>query len=821
MPQKFPDAPNRHTNRIQLFINNNKEPPVIPQPPPIIQSEKIPEFRYNTILVVCDQLLNFKNIPEEILKIMPGYQAFKTLGIQFNNIYNNRQDCSPSRGSFVTSQLNVNISDNIDQSWQYLYNPQLDTTFDTIGKSMKRNGYETVWYGKNHWVSSIAPNVNVVPAFNTNTRGCLRDYGYDIYNTFGDTYYYNNEGIFSDNSIFELKVNYDNDNVDFVDSTGKYIGAIPYLKARSTNDKAFHLELHLENPHDTQHFWQNFAQKPAKSQVQFWAPYINEQIALLKSQGIDVSNPYDFSDNFPDAYVQNPNLIKNYFEKIFEIYRTSTDTLPFKESYTQDYVLDPSSNNSQFPYFIGVMASLEGNTSIPSNKDDIMSWKNLINNYYGLLIESDNYIYRLFLLLQKSNMLKTTSVAIISDHGDMMSSHGMKQKGYHFENSCNVACLIYSPYIPLRLRGSQSDVLGSLLDIAPTIETLGNIRQNKSDKFLGKSLLNWEINNLVPRISRLQDEPVFNIYTAWMTYLTYFSFKSWTQENPDNSILPAFNSSNFFNYQSFFVMTIDYIGGKKYKLARYYNFIEVLAYNWLFNEKLNILQLTANDIKTSLTNSEINLPLLINSIEQVSNLINDYFSTNTWNFKTYYNYVIDNTNVNDNLIQVLALIPIINITIDNTKYSHKIPGYYNNTNTYTDTIYYNFNAYYNDFNDNYYFFMYNLDEDPNELTNLLDKGYSERQTTDVLNIASLMNDKLNLLIDKYKIVLFDFVIPSPVFNSLALNLKIHKDVINKNNSSKYESCFGLNKTDGDKITQPYYNNILDMLNSITTNSFNT
>ena len=813
MPQKFPDTPNRHTNRIQLFRNNNREPPVIPQLPSILQSEKIPEFRYNTILVVCDQLLNFKNIPAEILQLMPGYQAFKSLGIQFDNIYNNRQDCSPSRGSFATSQLNVNISDNIDQSWQHLYNPQLDTSFDTIGKSMKRNGYETVWYGKNHWVSSIAPNVNVVPAFNTNTRGCLRDYGYDIYNTFGDTYYYNNEGIFSDNSIFELKVNYDNDNVDFVDSTGKYIGAIPYLKARSTNDKAFHLELHLENPHDTQHFWQNFAQKPAKSQVQFWAPYINEQIALLKSQGLDVSNPYDFSDNFPDATIQNPNLIKNYFEKIFEIYKTNTNTLPFKESYTQDYVLDPSSNNSQFPYFIGVMASLETNTTIPSNKDDIMSWKNLINNYYGLLIESDNYIYRLFLLLQKSNMLKTTSVAIISDHGDMMSSHGMKQKGYHFENSCNVACLIYSPYIPLRLRGSRSNVLGSLLDIAPTIETLANIRQTKSDQFLGKSLLNWEINNLVPR---LQDEPVFNIYTAWMTYLSYFSFKSWTQDNPDNSILPAFNSSNFFNYQSFFVMTIDYIGGKKYKLARYYNFIEVLAYNWLFNEKLNILQLTANDIKTSLTNSEINLPLLINSIKQASNLIDSYFTTNTWNFKTYYNYVIDNTNVNDNLIQVLSLIPIINITIDNMKYSHKIPGYYNNTNTYTDTIYYNFNAYYNDFNDNYYFFMYNLDEDPNELTNLLDKGYPSRQTTDVLNIASLMNDKLNLLIDKYKIVLFDFVIPMPIFYSLALNLKIYNNKINKVNASKYESCFGLNKTDGDKMTQPYYNNILDMLNSITT-----
>lgn len=817
MPQKFPDAPNRHTNRVQLFRNNNREPPVIPQPPPILQSEKIPEFRYNTILVVCDQLINYKNIPNEILRLMPGYQAFKTLGIQFDNIYNNRQDCSPSRGSFATSQLNVNISDNIDQSWQYLYNPQLDTSFDTIGKSMKRNGYETVWYGKNHWVSSIAPSVNSVPAFNTNTRGCLREYGYDIYNTFGDTYYYNNEGIFSDNSIFELKVNYDNNNVDFVDSTGKYIGAIPYLKARSTNDKAFHLELHLENPHDTQHFWQNFAQIPAKSQIQLWSPYINEQIALLKSQGLDVSNPFNFSDSFPDATIQNPNLVRNYFEKVFDIYRTSTDTLPFKESYTQDYVLDPSSNNSQFPYFLGIMANLEANTTIPTDKDDIMSWKNLINNYYGLLIESDNYIYKLFLLLRNSNMLRTTSVAIISDHGDMMSSHGMKQKGCHFENSCNVACLIYSPHIPLRLRGTRSNVLGSLLDIAPTIETLANIIQTKSDRFLGKSLLNWEINSLVPR---LQDEPVFNIYTTWMTYLTYFSFKSWTQENPDNSILPAFNSSNFFNYQSFFVMTIDYIEGKKYKLAKYFNFIEVLEYQWLFDERLNKLQVTAANMKASLTGSEINLPLLKNDIEQASNLIDSYFTTNTWNFKTYYKYIVDNTDANDNLILVLALIPTINITIDNVKYSHKMPGYYNKTSTYTDTIYSNFNAFYNDPDDNFYFFMYNLDEDPNEITNLLDKGYPDRQSQEVLNIASIMSEKINLLTEKYKMVYFDFIIPTPIFYSLALNLKIHKNVINKANATKYDSCFGLNKTDGDKMTQPYYNKILDTLKNVDMESFN-
>ena len=98
--------------------------------------------------------------------------------------------------------MNINIGDNIDQVWQFEYNDELNTSFDTIAKSLKRNGVETVWYGKNHFVSAIATDVNTVPAFNTNTRDCLKEYGYDIYNTFGDSYYYSNQGMFADNIAF-------------------------------------------------------------------------------------------------------------------------------------------------------------------------------------------------------------------------------------------------------------------------------------------------------------------------------------------------------------------------------------------------------------------------------------------------------------------------------------------------------------------------------------------------------------------------------------------------------------------------------------------
>ena len=75
--------PNKQAARIRAFLNRNPDP-IFPQPIP-----DSPKFKNNTILIVCDQLINFKNIPDRILDIMPGYKAFQSLGIQFNDIYNN------------------------------------------------------------------------------------------------------------------------------------------------------------------------------------------------------------------------------------------------------------------------------------------------------------------------------------------------------------------------------------------------------------------------------------------------------------------------------------------------------------------------------------------------------------------------------------------------------------------------------------------------------------------------------------------------------------------------------------------------------------
>lgn len=814
----------RQLARIEQFLQNHPPKNIYPPSP-------LPRVRFtnNTILIVCDQMIPFHFIPEPILDQMPGIRAFQQLGIQFDNIYNNRQDCSPSRGSFASSQLNINISDNIDQLWQYKYVPQLDTHIDTIGKSMKRHGRETVWYGKNHFVSNMATNVQTVPSFDTNTRGCLKEYGYDIYNTFGDTYYYNNAGMFADNMIFNMKVSDQNRQVDLTNSCGKFIGAYAYLTSRTArDDRAYHLEMHLSNPHDTQHFWQNLAQIPTKTQLQFGMPFLDEQVAWLRTQYPDQSppiiDPFHYSTQFPDATIQNANLTRNYFEPTFEEYRTNPDSLPFLESYRDDYVTDPNSHNSQFPFYVGVSTNLEGNATMPFGQQDIMSWKNLINNYYGLLLEADNYIYQIYRLLKNTNRLDTVSVIIMADHGDMMSSHGLKQKGFPFEGSCHVPCLIYSPKIPARLRGTKSNVLGSLLDIAPTIECLSAVPSaDRSTQFLGKSLLQEVVggSKLVPRTD---DEPVFNIYNMWLTSFTYFNYVSWFKSHlDDNTVLPDFRPANYVSYQSFFTM---YVGGAydadgrwhQYKLARYFNFIELLLYNWMFQPRLAEWSVTAGMILAQFSQTLEALPLFQDDLTHARALVEEFFHEQEWNFQAFYQFILTKTGITDNVLQSILLIPLVNLTNsrlqgsggDSDVFSYKMPGYYNSDYT----TYNSFEDYYHDPNHNYYFFMYDLTDDPNELTNLLDQGFPERQTTEVLELASTLNDALNGLMDKYDIVYFDFIVPEPLFVSYSVNLKLNGGEITVDNASQFTKCFGINKFDGDVRTQPYYTEVLEILSNI-------
>jgi len=87
--------------------------------------------------------------------------------------------------------------------------------------------------------------------------------------------------------------------------------------------------------------------------------------------------------------------------------------------------------------------------------------------YYGLIKEVDNWVGKILGKLEHYNLLDNTLIVFMSDHGEMLGSHGMTGKSIFYEESVRV------PFL-MRLPGAirAGTVIGSLVstrDIFPTI----------------------------------------------------------------------------------------------------------------------------------------------------------------------------------------------------------------------------------------------------------------------------------------------------------------------------------------------------------------
>ena len=717
----------------------------------------------NSIIIVMDELVNYQNLPEWFRDKLTGYNAFKNIGIEFSNIHNNRQACSPSRASLQTSYINVGIQDNIDQNYQYQYVPQLSADLDTIGKSMKRNNIDiTAYYGKGHINSDLATDDFSTPMFNTNTRECFKQFGFDVFSPFGDAYYYSNAGYFEDNQNFSCMINNSNtNNVDYIDpeSKTKYVGVLPFLTQRSIDKKSFHLQYHITNPHDTMHFWQNFSQTPSKTQIQYWAPFLNEQAG-------STTNPYYYNSTFPNAFIQDRNLSTNFFEHNYSDYQMSETLLPFRLSYDLDYVTS-SKTNSIFPFYAASSASMTNTFTLAENAEDIKSWKNLINNYYGLILEADNYVFKIFKMLESKNMLKTTAVVLTSDHGDLMSAHGLKQKGFPFRECVNVASVFYSPQLAKCIRGTKSNILGSLLDLAPTMETITNCKK-LSTQFQGNSLLIQRNDGLYPRSD---NNPVFNIFNSWMFYSTVVNFDSWYNAQPADIQKKVLGyPTTFYEYFCHYTMTIDNVDGKFYKWVRYYTLNELISYNLVFNSAFSNIknQFSISHFTNAISPILLNqLPQLHTHIDNMINILKTLVSTsnNTFTFNQGFdalkNGVLNTNHISRNSVELTLFIMIIVQIMQNTSaYNLLIPGC---KQKYDIILKY----------PQYYMFGYNLTDDPNETINLFDQNYPERQTPNNIAVFNQMNTTMNNLITSYNISSITYIIPNKVLVAFLISFLFH------------------------------------------------
>jgi arylsulfatase A-like enzyme len=107
----------------------------------------------------------------------------------------------------------------------------------------------------------------------------------------------------------------------------------------------------------------------------------------------------------------------------------------------------------------------------------------MISNYYGLVKEIDDWVGKILETLDRHGLTDNTLVIFTSDHGEMLGSHGMREKNVFYEESAHVPLLVR---FPARLK-SNTTVNGyvSLIDLFATILDYLEVKKYPSD---GKSL---------------------------------------------------------------------------------------------------------------------------------------------------------------------------------------------------------------------------------------------------------------------------------------------------------------------------------------------
>jgi len=114
--------------------------------------------------------------------------------------------------------------------------------------------------------------------------------------------------------------------------------------------------------------------------------------------------------------------------------------------------------------------------------------KYMISNYYGLVKEIDDWVGEILKTLDENGLADNTLVIFTSDHGEMLGSHGLREKNVFYEESAHIPLMIR---FPGEIK-SKSVVDGyiSNVDLFATIMDYLKIGEHKSDGLSLRGLIN-------------------------------------------------------------------------------------------------------------------------------------------------------------------------------------------------------------------------------------------------------------------------------------------------------------------------------------------
>jgi arylsulfatase A-like enzyme len=165
--------------------------------------------------------------------------------------------------------------------------------------------------------------------------------------------------------------------------------------------------------------------------------------------------------------------------------------------------LDPLEENEPLSYRL----RSKKYTGLYSGEFDLSTeagWRRLVANYWGLVSQVDRSVGAILATLEELGLSEDTIVVYTSDHGDMMGSHKLVEKGYMYEEAMRVPWMIRFP----RMGHQQHVVEGNVsqIDLVPTILDL--MGADAPDSLPGKSLVP------IMQGNAKTDDPVFVEWNA-------------------------------------------------------------------------------------------------------------------------------------------------------------------------------------------------------------------------------------------------------------------------------------------------------------------
>ena len=166
----------------------------------------------------------------------------------------------------------------------------------------------------------------------------------------------------------------------------------------------------------------------------------------------------------------------------------STNEMPLPESINDDM------GNS--PY-----AFTNGRGFLPEYADTTKI-KYMMSNYFGLITEIDDWVGKLLETLKENGFEENTFVVFTSDHGEMLGSHGMREKNVFYEEAARIPLLIR---FPKEIKaGIKVNTPISNINLYATILDYLGIKDNKSDG-----------NSLRPLIENKNTDEFDFVVTEW------------------------------------------------------------------------------------------------------------------------------------------------------------------------------------------------------------------------------------------------------------------------------------------------------------------